>query len=143
MAARYATRASPPWHRGAANGSNAPLKRKILVALGWAGIAAIIWLSLTPSPPTVGFETSDKAAHFFAYGALMLWFSLLYSKATSRLVYAAGFVAMGIGLEFLQGTLGHRTYEMFDIVADTIGVLLGLALGLVLERLAGAGATAR
>jgi VanZ family protein len=124
-----------------ANGS--PLKRKLLVALGWTYIAAIVWLSLTPSPPTVGFEESDKAAHFLAYGLLMLWFSLLYSKSFPRVAYALGFVAMGIGLEFLQGALGHRTYEMFDIIADTIGVLLGLGLALVLQRLASANATAR
>jgi VanZ family protein len=119
------------------------LKRKILVAVGWAYIAGIIWLSLTPSPPTAGFEASDKAAHFLAYGLLMLWFTLLYSKRVSRLAYAIGFMAMGIGLEFVQGALQYRTYEMFDILADAIGVLLGWGLGLLLKKLVSVSAAAR
>jgi len=119
------------------------LKRQILVALGWTCVAGIVWLSLTPSPPSVGFETSDKAGHFLAYGLLMLWFCLLYSKPITRLAYAVGFVAMGVGLEFFQGALGHRTYEMVDIVADTIGVLLGWGLALMLGKLVAANAAAR
>ena len=105
------------------------------MALGWAWAGAIVWLSLTPSPPTVDFAESDKVGHFIAYGVLMFWFSMLYLKRASRAAYAAGFIAMGVGLEFVQGWLGYRTYEVLDMVTNTIGVLLGLALALAMSRI--------
>jgi VanZ family protein len=42
---------------------------------------------------------------------------------------------MGVGLEFIQGWLGYRSYEVLDMVANTIGVLLGLAAALALSRI--------
>ena len=111
------------------------MKRRILVALGWTWAGAIVWLSVTPSPPTVDFAESDKLGHFIAYGVLMFWFSMLYLKRASRIAYAAGFIAMGIGLEFVQGWLGYRTYEVLDMVANAIGVLLGMALALAMSRI--------
>ena len=99
-------------------------------------MAAIVWLSLTPSPPKVDFEQSDKVGHFLVYGALMAWFSFLYRQRTARVLYAAGFICMGVGLEFVQGMLGYRTYEVFDMYANTLGVLLGWAAALaVLPRM--------
>ena len=111
------------------------MKRRILVALGWAWLAAIVWLSLTPSPPTVDFAESDKVGHFIAYGGLMFWFSMLYVKRAPRIAYAAGFIAMGVGLEFVQRWLGYRSFELLDMAANTIGVLLGLALALAMSRI--------
>ena len=35
---------------------------------------------------------------------------------------------MGIALEFVQGWLGYRSFEVADMVANTIGVLLGLVI---------------
>jgi glycopeptide antibiotics resistance protein len=96
-------------------------------------VATVVWLSLTPEPPTLDFKESDKVGHFVAYGALMFWFSQLY-QGRSRLLHGAGFIAMGIGLEFVQGALGYRTYEVFDMYANALGVLLGWAAALMLPR---------
>lgn len=103
-----------------------------MVAAGWAWALVIVWLSLTPSPPKVEFQESDKVGHFLGYGLLMGWFCFLYVKARTRLAYASVFIAMGIGLEFIQGMLGHRTYEVFDMYANTLGVLLGWAAALLI-----------
>ena len=107
--------------------------RGLWLAVGWAMVAAIAWLSLTPEPPGLDFEQSDKVGHFLGYGGLMFWFSQLYRSRT-RVFYALGFVAMGIGLELAQGQLGYRTYEVFDMYANTLGVLLGWTLALMLPR---------
>ena len=40
---------------------------------------------------------------------------------------------MGIGLEFIQGWLGYRTYDPFDMLANTIGVALGWMASLVIR----------
>ena len=97
-------------------------------------VATVVWLSVTPAPPQIDFEQGDKLGHFLAYGSLMFWFSQLYRKRT-RLFYAIGFIAMGIGLEFVQGELGYRTFEVFDMCANALGVLLGWALALTLPKI--------
>ena len=102
--------------------------RVVYVGIGWALAAAIVWLSLTPAPPRIDVEQGDKLGHFVAYGSLMLWFCLLYPRRPARIAHALGWTAMGVGLEFIQGQLGYRTYEPFDMVANTLGVLIGWAL---------------
>ena len=109
--------------------------RRVWLVLGWAMAGAIVWLSLTPSPPKVDFEESDKLGHFLGYGALMFWFAQLYVARATRIGYAAGFAAMGVALEFAQNALGYRTYEVFDMYANTLGVLLGWAAAILLPRI--------
>ena len=88
-------------------------------------VAAIIWLSLTPSPPALDFKAGDKIGHLAAYSLLMLWFCLLYLQPKTRALYGLAFVMMGVGLEILQGMLGFRTYDVLDMAANSAGVLLG------------------
>ena len=107
--------------------------RAALLAIGWGGAAAIVWLSLTPAPPKLDFEHGDKLGHFLAYGVLMFWFCLLYLKTRVRILYAAGFIALGIGLEFIQGWLVYRTYDPLDMLANGIGVALGWTAALVIR----------
>jgi VanZ family protein len=108
--------------------------RPLWLAIGWAMVGAIVWLSLTPSPPKVDFQESDKLGHFIGYGTLMFWFSELYPLGKTRITYAAAFVAMGIVLEFVQGVVGYRSTEVLDMVANTTGVALGWAAALVLPK---------
>jgi VanZ family protein len=112
------------------------LKRSLLLALGWAWAAAIVWLSLTPSPPEVDFEASDKVGHLLSYALLMSWFTFLYPDRKRRAVHAALFIALGIFLEFAQGGLGYREFELPDMLANAAGVLLGWAGGAALARFA-------
>jgi len=98
------------------------------ITAGWSLAALIIWLSLTPTPPDIGVEEGDKIGHFLAYGSLMCWFCLLYPRRATRVGYALLWIAMGIGLEFAQVRLGYRHYEIYDMYANTLGVLIGWAL---------------
>ena len=109
--------------------------RRLFLAIGWAMIAVILWLSLTPQPPQVDFEHSDKVGHFLAYGGLMYWFCQIYRTSRARLACAAAFIAMGIAIEFVQRWTGYRSFEVYDMVADAIGVLLGWAVALALPPL--------
>jgi VanZ family protein len=105
--------------------------RKACVALGWAWAAAIAWLSLAPSLPPVELAYGDKLGHLAAYGLLMFWFAQLYAV---RIFYAAGFVLMGVALEFLQARTGYRSYEGLDMAANALGVLLGWAAALAFQK---------
>ncbi len=100
-------------------------------ALGVLWIATVIFLSLMSKPPhPLSFEQSDKLSHFLAYGWLMLWFCQLYTGTARRWGLAVAFVALGVGLEFLQSLTPDRTYDVFDMAANTSGVLLGWLLAI-------------
>jgi hypothetical protein len=73
-------------------------------------VLSVIWLSLTPAPIEIPVAEGDKLGHLLAYGTLMVWFSNVYEKLTPRVIFAFGFAAMGIALEFVQGWTGFRTF---------------------------------
>ena len=109
-------------------------RRLLRIGIGWAWLAAVVWLSLTPAPPSVAFAASDKLGHFLAYAVLMLWFCALYKSTGARIVFGAAFIAMGVGLELVQGSLGTRSYERADMLANALGVAAGWAIALILPR---------
>ena len=59
-------------------------------------------------------EGKDKWSHLAAYGGQMWRFSQLYAR---RVRVALAFVAMGVGLEILQGFTGYRSYDVNDMLA--------------------------
>ena len=102
--------------------------RRLWVIAGWLILAAIIWLSIMPSPPDPGFEDGDKLGHVLAYGLLTFWFCQLHAARRIQLAFAAGFIALGIGLEFVQGALGYRSHDEYDMVSNAVGVIAGWAV---------------
>ncbi|MFM9971199.1 MAG: VanZ family protein [Burkholderiales bacterium] len=92
--------------------------------IGFAMIATVLTLSLIPIEADLG-KNSDKLGHFLAYGSLMFWFGMLYIDLPARLRIAIGFCAMGIGIEFLQGMTSYRSFEMADMLANSVGVAIG------------------
>ena len=102
--------------------------RTVWLIFGWMLVGAVIFISLMPEPPDMGVQGGDKAGHFLAYGLLMLWFVQVYPmKRWWRL--AVGFVALGVLLEVLQGLSGQRSFEYADMLANSVGVVLGWLLG--------------
>ena len=112
--------------------------RAAALAGGWLYAAAIVWLSLRSSPPDPGFAYGDKLGHFAAYALLMFWFCWLYRARNTRFAYGAGWIAMGMALEFVQGTTGYRSLEFGDMAANALGVLAGALAALSLPRAAAA-----
>lgn len=99
--------------------------RRIWIALGLALIAAIWVLSLIPAPPQVGLDHEDKMEHFLAYGTLMLWWAQISGRTRDRFIMAIAFVVMGVVIEFVQDFTAWRTYEVNDMIANSIGVAIG------------------
>jgi VanZ family protein len=94
--------------------------------IGFAYIAVIIYLTLTPNPPAgPDVPYADKWEHFLAYGLMMAWFGQFLAPGRQRWRWAAAFVAMGGLLEILQGLGGVRHAEWADFAANTTGVALG------------------
>ena len=101
------------------------LLRISLVAI----IIGIVYLSLTPSTSvSVG---NDKVGHFIAYSSLMFNLGLLTLTTRKQLVFAViGALAFGALMEFGQSFVPGRTVSGYDMVANTIGVFIGLVLAL-------------
>lgn len=99
---------------------------QLWIALGVALVGLVVYLSLIPKPPAIlEFTFADKVEHMLAYGTLMGWFGQLYVTMRRQIEMAAGFCALGILMEFLQGWGGHRMFDPWDMLANAAGVGLG------------------
>ncbi|TXH75155.1 MAG: VanZ family protein [Lysobacteraceae bacterium] len=107
-----------------------PLRRPLLWSALWCcAVAAVVVLSLTPAPDLGHLPSNaDKFEHVFAYALLAAGAVQLYSRWSSLLSVGVALVLMGIGLEYAQGALTeYRMMDRMDALANTIGVIAGLA----------------
>ena len=107
-----------------------------LLRLAIIATLIIAFLSLTAIPKiNLGLEikSGDKILHILAYFTLStVWFLALQKKMGSPYMKIALILFLfvyGIILEALQGGItNYRTGDVFDVVANTIGILLALTL---------------
>jgi VanZ family protein len=93
-------------------------------------VLAIVWLSVTPHPPSVHVDYGDKLEHTLAYGVLMFWFCQIHSRRSQRAAYGLAWIVLGIALEYVQRLLGYRSFDVLDMAAGAAGVLLGWGMTL-------------
>jgi VanZ family protein len=91
-------------------------------------LTVVIWGELTPSPPALTVDVWDKALHFTAYFGLAAMATIAVRADRRALWWGLGLVMLGGLLEIVQGLTG-RDADIWDEVANSIGVLAGLALG--------------
>ena len=72
----------------------------------------------------------DKLLHALAYAVLMLYYTGIV-RPRYYVVVIIGLMALGVGIEFLQGYLSYRVAESMDIAANATGLTIGLVLGLI------------
>jgi VanZ family protein len=92
----------------------------------------VILGSLLPGPAVPDVQLiSDKVQHAAAYGLLMVWFAGLYPRRFYLLI-ATVLVALGIGLDLLQGLTETRSLEILDMTANFVGIVVGVVLSFLL-----------
>jgi VanZ family protein len=79
------------------------------------------------------FVTNDKVGHFAAYTTLALLPVVATEAVLFGLALAASMVPLGVGLEFAQRLVPGRTFDTHDMLANTIGVLTGAILAVLLR----------
>lgn len=90
-------------------------------------LALFIYLGLTPSPENSVPMFNDKLMHFAGYfiagGSISFAFPLwkLWQRASFLILFS-------IGIEIGQHFMPPRTFDFFDIGANSSGVILGLLL---------------
>ena len=120
----------------------------------WAQVApAVVYVALifvggsvtTLELPAGAQMPSDKLTHFVVFGGLQIlvfravrWSRPLAGAGAQNLIAAGLSCAAGALLEFWQASLPHRSAELGDWLADSIGVALGAAVLAGFARLPGA-----
>lgn len=98
---------------------------RVWLAFGICLIAAVFYFSLTPSV-LLPAEHFDKLFHASTYALMMGWFVQLYRGRRSHLLLAIAFCTMGAGIEILQGFHPMRYFDVLDMLANAVGVVVVL-----------------
>jgi len=106
-----------------------PFRILFWLALSTSYIAAVLPQDMAP---TIG-DLSDKTVHFIAFAVLILLLNLSYRITWWRSAVYLLFYAFFI--EFSQYFTPNRSAEWLDVVADAIGIALGLTLYAGYKRL--------
>ncbi len=95
--------------------------------LGWLLVVGVATGSLLPGPVVQVISYNDKVMHASSYFVLMVWFGGLYPRS-KHLRIAVALLGLGVALDLLQGLTATRSLDIFDIAANSVGLVLGLAL---------------
>ena len=90
---------------------------------------AMLWPLEAPPPAPEG---SDKLGHFIAFAALA--FPLARTGRFGLMPVFIGASAFGGAIELIQPSF-NRSADVNDWIADVVGVILGIGLGLLYRRL--------
>ena len=115
--------------------------RNQLPAIGWAVVIFVGSSIPGKDIPDLGFKPQDKIAHIIEFGILgfLLLRAFGYTSHDILRKYAvicAGIfgIAWGIMDEVHQLLVPGRFASAYDVIADAVGVLAGLAIFLWLKR---------
>lgn len=106
-------------------------------------VATISWLAFSPSHQLPHLPTADKTHHVLAFATLAVVALLAMTPGRQRAAGAAlALVAYGGFIEAVQSALPTRSAEWGDVLADVVGIAVGLVLVAAARRATAAWATA-
>lgn len=98
---------------------------QLWLGLGLAACAVLIYLCLIPQPPQLNISHIDKFEHGLAFAVLGAWFAAILPRHYLWIFIALA--ALGGGIEVLQSLTAYRSGDVLDMLADVIGIIVGLA----------------
>ena len=106
-----------------------PLRRpRLWLGLWCAAIVLVIVVCLLPLsglPPLPA--NSDKLEHLLTYFVLATFAVQLFARPAPLRAAALGLLLLGLGIEVAQGMTTYRSADPWDMLANTLGVALGMA----------------
>ena len=90
-------------------------------------IVAVGILTLLPKAP-LPIQANDKLQHGLAFAGLMMLLGLAWASGPRLWLGAISLVAYGAAIELAQMKVPGRQGELLDLTADSIGIIVGLAL---------------
>jgi VanZ family protein len=99
--------------------------RKTLFALWCVAWLVVAGLMLAPLTSPVDVSHADLVVHFLVF-ACLAFATVGFSRRGAELtLLAAATIAGGVTLELAQGLVPHRTVDILDMAANTLGVMVG------------------
>lgn len=104
-----------------------PIIRRSILFLWMASVTLVTYLSIYPSLEIPGdFIDADKIVHFLAY----LWLAALpffaFQIPKTALTGAVSMVPLSFVLEIVQHYIPGRCFSMADLLANGLGVMVGI-----------------
>jgi VanZ family protein len=99
----------------------------ILVFSLIAAMSPEFWFFDNRGKALLWFQNADKWLHGLAFVVLSVWFSGIVEKRRYWLV-ALGLMLFGFLVEFCQLQVSYRTADWLDIMANTLGIIVGLTI---------------
>jgi glycopeptide antibiotics resistance protein len=93
-----------------------------LWCLAWL-IIAVLLLAPLGSPMRVAY--ADLAGHFLAFALLAFGAVGFSHRGVELTLLAALTIAGGVALEFAQGLVSYRTFDILDMAANALGAMAG------------------
>tara|TARA_R110002072_G_scaffold534_2_gene3561 strand:- start:101996 stop:102349 length:354 start_codon:yes stop_codon:yes gene_type:complete len=84
-------------------------------------LVAIICLIPIPEKATPDINNFDKVIHLSVY----IWLSWLAGHCLNSFKTITLLIVYGLAIELIQPMTGYRSFEFYDILANSSGVLLG------------------
>lgn len=106
------------------------LNFKIITIL-WASIILVLSFLPGSSFPEVEFWSPDKIVHVFIYLVLCTFLGIAIFQTQGKISQRAFIlniivcISFGCGIEIFQPILTDRYYEFYDIVANSVGTIIG------------------
>ena len=103
-------------------------------------VALVVIGSLLPASTLVrlnynAIAPNDKIVHFMGYTVLAVLPTAFFELLGMGLALAASMIPMGVLIEFLQRLVPGRSFELGDMLADTLGVIAGILAALWIRTL--------
>jgi len=99
----------------------------LLILVLAATLSPALWFLDDMENALIWFHNSDKWLHAMTFVVLTVWFTGLYEKRVWWLT-ALGLVLFGFLVEFCQLQVSYRTADWIDILANTLGIIVGLTI---------------
>ena len=99
-------------------------------------LAIFLWLGLTPAPEVYIPMFNDKLMHSSGYFVAAFSISFAFPRHAFWL-RAIFLIVFSIGIEIGQHFMPPRTFDLFDICANSVGVITGLLVVFNLEKYLG------
>lgn len=99
----------------------------ILIVVLLAAMSPAFWFFDNRANVLSWFQNADKWLHALTFVVLSMWFSGLLERRRYWVI-AIGLTVFGFFVEFCQLQVSYRTADWIDIVANTAGIIVGLAV---------------
>lgn len=109
-------------------------------------LCVVMTLALLPTSGTPGFTGLDKLIHLIVFSGLFFMGAKAYPGKDCRekgypslgpwkwLYLYLGLFLYGVLMEFLQGQTSYRSMEAWDLVADSLGLIVGHTVLLLFSK---------